>query len=246
MNEKQILLEKLAYLRLQYAVNASAIQKFELIKSIEETEKRLSEINKNEIILSTLILESSVKNSEKFNQIEDWNYLEKIGDWKINGTDNTIIGKGINQYLLSKGEYGNSVFIINTKLSFRGFEKYENRALDNGNAGIIIGWKEDRKNPRYLNLLLTGKKIIFEWIGARGGDDYRDFEHLDNGREFDIVVDKVYFFSIKVLQNVIDVFIDDEFYYSIERPEFIIGRVGLRPWRTELKCEYFEVRETKI
>ena len=111
---------------------------------------------------------------------------------------------------------------------------------------LLLGGQKTIKNPRYLNLLLTGKKIIFEWVGARGGDDYRDFKHLDNGRELEIVVDKVYFFSIKVLKNVIDVFIDDDFYYSIERPEMIIGRVGLRPWRTELKCGYFEVRETRI
>ena len=44
MNEKETLLEKLAYLRYEHAKIADAMQKFSITKSIEETENRLKQI----------------------------------------------------------------------------------------------------------------------------------------------------------------------------------------------------------
>ncbi len=44
MNEKDTLLEKLAFLRYEHAKTADAMQKFSITKSIEETENRLKQI----------------------------------------------------------------------------------------------------------------------------------------------------------------------------------------------------------
>jgi hypothetical protein len=48
MDEKNALLEKLEYLRKEHVITASATQKFELKKHIEELEKRLEEINNSD------------------------------------------------------------------------------------------------------------------------------------------------------------------------------------------------------
>jgi len=76
-----------------------------------------------------------------------------------------------------------------------------------------------------------------------GGDDYRDFVHLDVGTSFSITDNQEFDFTIKISKSKIDVFVDDELKYSVKRPDELTGKVGLRPWRSKIECSYFEIVE---
>lgn len=182
---------------------------------------------------------------EQFCNKYDWNKLEKIGNWKLDEINQEITGKGVYQFILSNFNYGTTTTLINTILIFGNYEKFAHEIIDNANAGIILGWTKNDKVSKYYNLLLTGNKIVLELVGANGGDDYRDFNHLNSGESFSLIEGVEYNFVIKISSSSIDVFVDDVFTYSVRTPKDIEGKVGLRPWRSKIDCKYFEVREYK-
>lgn len=219
-----------------------------LINSIEEDSLiQLEWVNKEKINIGASNKKSGIDkggpNSEKFQEQSHWPHLEKIGRWTLLSDTGKIFGQGVYQFLLSSNEYGRREFTIFTSIKFNNYENFSSKFLDNVNAGIVLGWvaKEDKR--RYYNLLFTGKKVLLEGVGLHGGDDYRDFVHLDNGVELQIVDGIEYRFAIKVSSKRIDLFIEDEMAYSIERPQEMYGRVGLRPWRSKIEVDYFEVIE---
>lgn len=178
---------------------------------------------------------------ERFTDKINWVKLEKIGNWELNHDNSVIKGRGIHNYLLSNETYGIDTFTIRTTLSFIGFEEYNDRLLDNGNAGIVIGWQDNLANPRYYNFLFTGKQLILELVGGEREDAYRDFKHIGLGRNLVIKKNEKYEFVIRVSKKTIDIFLNDDFFYSIETPINIEGKVGLRPWRTKIICSNFEI-----
>ena len=181
--------------------------------------------------------------SEKFQEQSSWDKLDKIGRWNHNSETGKILGQGVYQFLLSSNDYGSREFTIFLSIKFSNYEKFATELLDKANAGIVLGWiaKEDKR--RYYNLLFTGKKVLLEGVGLHGGDDYRDFIHLDNGASLQLEEGKEYRFVIKVTTKRIDLFVEDEIIYSIEKPQDLYGRVGLRPWRSKIEVDYFEVIE---
>ena len=181
--------------------------------------------------------------TEIFGKEENWNKLLKIGDWSIDPKERNITGTGVFQYLLSDQKFGAKPFTIISKLRFDGYEKYSNKGLDKGNSGIVLGWIKQNRKRRYYHLLFTGEQILLEGIGIYGGDEYLDFVHLDAGTNFKLSDKKEYEITVNVGFKWIDVFIDNEKIYTIRKPEDMIGRVGIRPWRGNLDCKYFEVRE---
>ena len=182
-------------------------------------------------------------NTEQFCSNEAWANLEKLGNWKFDKERQTILGKGVYQFLLSSKIYGTKPLVINAILTFKYYDKFVHNILDNANAGIIIGWRKKNETNEYYNLLFTGQSMVLEQVGSRGGDDYRDFEHLSKGVDFKIQENTEYNFLIKISGNLIDVFVDEEFKYTIKMPLDIEGKIGIRPWRSQIECSYFEVRE---
>lgn len=171
---------------------------------------------------------------ENFNHPESWKSLVKIGKWDLDSKTKLIIGKGSFQYLLSRNLYGDKPFEIETSLSF---EEYEH-TTGGVNAGIILGWSETLSQSTYFNLLFTGSKILLEKTG-----DGAYSEHLSTGTDFKLMMNKQYRFSIRYHAQSLSVLVDGEKVYAINVKTPIYGNVGLRPWRSEIKCTHFLVQE---
>jgi hypothetical protein len=118
---------------------------------------------------------SAVGGREVFDQLATWARLIKIGNWIFDQDAGRIIGSGMHAYLLSRGEYGDTPFVIETSLEFTNFSRPGIEHAVGMNAGIVFGWKQERAVPRYYNVLLTGSALLIERIGFRGEDDYRIF-----------------------------------------------------------------------
>jgi hypothetical protein len=90
--------------------------------------------------------------------------------------------------------------------------------------------------------MFTGDRLLLEQIGFRGGDEYFDYQHVDSGVPFALKPRRSYDLVVRVFGNTIYVQCDDQQVYSVSlRQPVPAGRVGLRPWRSLMKCEHFEV-----
>lgn len=181
----------------------------------------------------------SVAKRESFLETETWLRLIKIGDWIYDQHQKRVVGSGIQAYLLSREEYGSKPFTIKTSLQFSNFRQYTSEM----NAGIILGWNSDKANPRYYNILLTGKRLLIEQIGFNGGEAYRDFQHISEEVSFPIDEDIVYDLTLSVSDSLIDIFVEGQRLLSLMRSTGMVGRVGLRPWRSQMECTSFIVSE---
>lgn len=180
---------------------------------------------------------------EEFNDEEHWSHLLKIGDWMLNREENFITGSHISSYPLSQYQYGGRQFTISTKLRFYNYQRFAHDAPDTANAGIVLGWKKTSNNHSYYNLLFSGTRLLLEEVGSWGGSHYRDYRHLDAGVEFSVEEAKWYSIAILVNLPIIDVFIDDRRVYSVTAPPNLVGKVGLRPWRSRIECSHFHLTE---
>jgi len=185
-------------------------------------------------------------NREVFSASDEWAAIEKIGDWQITNLANqvpTIIGSGMYSYLLSKNEYGKRLFRIHSKMRFYDYALHVNHGGETGAASFVLGWVNTAKGHRYFNFVFTGKKAIFEAVGFNDQPDYLDSQHLHEGVAFSIVEGKTYDFVIAISKETMQVFLDGHSFYltSLSRP--IYGKVGLRPWRARIECDYYEVSE---
>lgn len=180
---------------------------------------------------------------ENFIEETDWDRLLKIGKWLLDLKERIISGSGVFQYLLSNQNFGLKPYTVISTLKFIGYEKYSKGGLDKANSGIVLGWIEQNEKRRYYHVLFTGERILLEGIGIYGGDEYLDFVHFDAGVEFKLNIEQDYEITMNIGAKWIDVFIDNEKIYTVRKPEDMIGRVGIRPWRGKVECKYFEVRE---
>jgi TIR domain len=180
---------------------------------------------------------------EAFLEHQTWTRLVKIGDWVYDQEAKRIVGGGVHTYLLSREEYGNAPFSLTATLSFSSFVQHLRRELVKMNAGIMFGWNSDDVNPKYYNVLITGERILLEKIGFNGGDAYRDYYHITEGVDCTIEENRIYEFSISFSSRSIDVFLDQQLYCSFSCPSSIVGRVGLRPWRSQIHCSKFTISE---
>jgi hypothetical protein len=180
---------------------------------------------------------------EDFTSLPSWEHLLKIGEWHFDGSTDSIFGEGIHRYLLSRHDYGATAYRIDCRLAFMDLKPKS--AVNAVNAGIVLGWRTpDTTVRQYLNLLLTGDRLLLEKIGSRGGSEYRDWEHVDEGVPFRLELERSFMLSITVSSDTILVEADGEEVYWVSMGEAVpTGRVGLRPWRSVLRCEYFAVEE---
>ncbi|WP_063198331.1 toll/interleukin-1 receptor domain-containing protein [Bradyrhizobium sp. AT1] len=180
--------------------------------------------------------------SEEFTSPMGWQNLLKIGRWYRRDEDEALIGGGMHNYVLSHGHYSRGIS-IDAVLRFMDLAPV-NR-LDAVNAGIVFGWATPRGVRRYFNLLLNQERMFLELIGDRGGDAYLDFKHLDDGIQFSMEEGVTYSISITIADRRLATRVVgpyDQWSYSVALPEDPLGRVGLRPWRSRIECEKFEVR----
>ena len=179
---------------------------------------------------------------ELFNDVTAWPTLLQIGQWSINGSTGVFSGSGMNCYLLSQHIYGNRPFNIRTQLSFTDLRPVSR--IDAVNAGIVVGWRQSYDQLSYYHIMFTGDRLLMEAIGMRGGSEYRDFSHLDDGVPFQIEEEREYTIGVSLSHSMCDVFIDDKRLYSLVMQESPVGKVGLRPWRSRINCKHFEVYAT--
>jgi hypothetical protein len=185
-----------------------------------------------------LVVQPLKTHNENFLAQQDWNRLVKIGDWILDEARNRIVGSGLFVYLLSRDEYGDEPFTIEATLEFSNFQQAANMV----NAGIIFGWNSDKANPRYYNILLTGKEVLVEKIGFGGGPAGQDYNHVTAPYPFVMQVGKSYSFKVVIDEKSITVYVDGLQLLCMDRPLGVVGRVGLRPWRSQMDCTQFTVR----
>jgi hypothetical protein len=178
---------------------------------------------------------------EIFNDPHYWERLVKIGQWSLNSESGMIVGVGMYHYLLSNSEYGDRAFRISVRMKF--IELKPEGRLNAVNAGIVLGWNASKKKPRYLHLMYTGTRLLLEQVGYSGGDEYYDFHHINEGVNFPITAGRMYEISLSADQNSINViFNSHKIYSAIPPPGILTGKVGLRPWRSLIECDLFEVK----
>ena len=185
-------------------------------------------------------------NREIFNTANEWESIEKIGNWQITTAANqvpTVVGSGLYSYLLSKNEYGRRLFRIHSKIRFYDYEIHVNRGGETGASSFILGWVNTASGHRYFNLVFTGRRAIFEAVGFNNRPDYLDSRHLHDGIPFSVVEGKTYDFVITISKESMQVFLDGHSFFSISLSKPIYGKVGLRPWRARIECDYYEVSE---
>ncbi|MBL7808014.1 MAG: hypothetical protein JNN28_09380 [Saprospiraceae bacterium] len=182
---------------------------------------------------------------EQFCDYSDWKTLHREGDWNITPQFHIIQGSGMYQYLLSRYDYGSVAFSLYAVIQFNGYAQHAEMGSETANAGIILGWKQVEDRYQYYNLLLDGKTMLLEQVGARTGDHWDDYQHLDSGVPFAIEEGSEYQFLVQVTPERVSVFVDKVLRYQIATPPGIEGRVGIRPWRTQVVCSYFEIREVQ-
>ncbi|HLJ26108.1 MAG TPA: hypothetical protein VKY85_05315 [Candidatus Angelobacter sp.] len=182
--------------------------------------------------------------TQSFTDAGQWPRLKRTTGWEWNAAAGEILGAGVHEFLLSTDDYGKRDYVIKARLSFANYSKYRDSGLDTANAGIVLGWREVEGGKRYHHLLFNGQRMVLEAIGFKGGDDYLDFKHCDAGSSFVIEDNRFYNITISVSRSFINVFVDDVHRYSVQTPESIQGRVGLRPWRASIRCKKFVVFES--
>jgi hypothetical protein len=179
--------------------------------------------------------------TEQFLEHGTWTRLVKIGDWILDEERSRIIGSGMGAYLLSREEYGDFPFVIQAEVKFSNFQPPSDQELGM-NAGIVFGWKVNGNEAnRYYNILLTGTELLVERVGFSGGREGQDFEHITE--EFSLKIDRAtaYLFEVRVGGTEIEIYVDTRRIMSFPRPKGVVGRVGLRPWRSQMDCTRFLV-----
>jgi len=177
---------------------------------------------------------------EAFFEHSTWTRLIRIGGWIIDEERQRIIGSGMRTYLLSRKEFGNIPFVIQTRLEFTNFQVVRENELGM-NAGVIFGWKAEKESYRCYNILLTGTELLVERVGFEGGSETQDFEHITDPTPLPIEKGKSYEFEVRVGADMIEIDVNNERVLSLKRPKGVEGRVGLRPWRSKMDCTTFIV-----
>ena len=179
---------------------------------------------------------------EEFTVKGTWEKLLKVGHWVFEEASEVFTGEGMYRYVLSDNIYGPKPFKLNCKITF--LSLFPKNSLDAVNAGIVLGWTIPGAACRYYHVAFSGKEAFIELIGSGGGDEYIDYRHLTTDVPFDLVENVPYDFEIQANQNKIEVLNSGRRLFDLVLPFGpLVGRVGLRPWRSRIKCEKFSVVE---
>ena len=180
---------------------------------------------------------------EAFCERGNWERLQKIGDWQIDEDSRVFHGEGLHNYLLSHFTYGERPFRISARLRFTSLRPLN--AVAAVNAGIVFGWWVIGDVRRYYNLMFTGTQVLLKLVGDRGGTVFRDFQHINEGVPFSLESERYYNVALAMRNNRLAVTIDDAETYSVAFSADPVGRVGLRPWRSKIESDRFDVQEEK-
>jgi hypothetical protein len=183
---------------------------------------------------------NDVTTVESFLDQRTWAGLLKIGNWILDEQGKRIIGAGTKTYLLSQQNYGADIFIIDTTLVFTNFTPPSKNKLGM-NAGILFGWQYDREEPRYFNILLTGASVQLERCGFGGGRDTRDVQKLTDQIPLAISAGEPIRIIVEIDDSSLKVTANERAIFTMNRPEGVIGRVGIRPWRSNVEVSSFVV-----
>ncbi len=194
--------------------------------------KDISKANKNIVPTASPI-------SEVFGNLGEWDRLLKIGEWTIDEKTRVFRGQNPQNFLLSYFIYGKQPFRVIANLRFSSFKPINEIAAIN--AGIIFGWRSEGDIRRHYHLMFTGKRLLLELIGSKGGPAFRDFKHIDEGVPFDLLQGRYYFIELSVTDDKLSVKIDNNEIYTVSFPGDAVGRVGLRPWRSQIESDNFQV-----
>jgi len=176
---------------------------------------------------------------ESFTTADGWDKLLRVGEWTRDEKSGAIHGGGTYRYLLSEGIF-KPPFRVRSRLTFLG-PSPEPDYLDNVNAGIVFAWRVPERARQYYHLMFTGKRLLLEAIGSHTGDEL-DFHHLDEGVPFRLESKRPYDLVLRTGKNELSVWCDGHEVYALKLGEATpAGRVGLRPWRSRLVCEKFEI-----
>ena len=168
--------------------------------------------------------------------------LVKIGDWIHDVEQREYIGSGPGSYLLSRRSFGGD-FKIKCSLQFSNFSANSYGPGLGFNAGIVFGWNENGDGQRYYNVLMSGSDILLERVGFNDGYE-DDYEHITEPVAFPIRSGEIKDIDISVTEETIIVNSGAGRLFKLDRPTGVTGRVGLRPWRSQLVCKEFYVAET--
>lgn len=184
------------------------------------------------------------QNARKENFLDDeiWTRLVKTGSWIFDAENKTIIGEGVNSYLLSRDEYGEKPFSIEATLRFSNFH-YPGESKHGMNSGIVFGFSQEKKGPRYFNVLFSGHTLMVERNEFDAPDKSKRFVHLTSEVPLLIEKDKQLEFSLEVGLETIEVRANQNKIVTLSRKPGAVGRVGLRPWRSQMHCTRFIVAE---
>lgn len=177
---------------------------------------------------------------ENFLLRDTWDRLIKTGDWIFDEDEHRIIGSGTHAYLVSRQEYGAMPFYVEATLSFSNFKPPQGGKLGM-NAGIVFGFKQEAAGTAYLNVLFTGSQVFIE-RNEWGFANKHGWAHLTAPSLLAIENGKPYRFNLEVSDKDIRLSADDKSITSMARPPGVVGRVGLRPWRSKIDCSNFLVR----
>jgi hypothetical protein len=178
---------------------------------------------------------------EDFLDTATWDRLIKLGDWIFDQDKKMIIGSGVHAYLVSRNDYGETSFRIDARLAFSNFSARSGTKLPM-NSGILFGFSfRQNGSLKYHNVLITGRELLIERV------DYSlpppdTAQHLTEGRPLEILANREYGFSLTSEERRVTLSVDGREYLTVERLPGILGRVGLRPWRSKLDCTQFAVR----
>ncbi|MGB0218067.1 MAG: toll/interleukin-1 receptor domain-containing protein [Sinimarinibacterium flocculans] len=179
---------------------------------------------------------------EDFLNENHWSSLMKIGSWIFDREGKKILGADRHTYLLSLDEYGDSPFSIEATLSFSNFARPGEKGPLGMNAGIILGWTYENNEPRYYNLLITGSDVLVERCGFTKANKPAGNKHITAAKPLRIESGKDIRFEVIARGDRLRALVNGEEFLSIEQPIRIVGRVGLRPWRSTLECSRFVVK----
>jgi hypothetical protein len=187
-----------------------------------------------------IIYAPTVGIGEDFLKPLTWSRLLQTGDWIFDEQPARIIGSGTHAYLVSREEYGAVPFTIETTLEFSNFALPTENKLGM-NAAIVFGFKRERESPSYLNVLLTGSELLLERNDWAAVKPIPKFAHITKPVPFVIESGVPYEFKVAVGEKNVQVFVRKETILTVERPTGVVGRVGLRPWRSTMDCTRFLV-----
>jgi hypothetical protein len=172
-----------------------------------------------------------------------------LGRWWSSADRRTIMGEGEYAYILSK-KYYRPPFRIRAAMRFCDFKSQGGNMLVN--AGILFGWSNPNNRRCYYQICMNEQSSFLELVGHAGADEFVDFQHLSDDQPFAIKQDVTYDFDVVVNERQVAAVIkgggpDARLSFaapvsnsSNSYPGFA-GYVGVRPWRSRVEIEHFEI-----